>query len=310
MFVFLAGGVNYDNLANLLSMAAIYYWVRVLKHENFVKNTAGWMFCVFSATLVKYPILPLALALTITWLIFIIKNRDTVFPLKFHLKKELLLGLLLLVAIIGNLAIYGRNLVTYRAITPPCTEILTEDACSQSPYFRRYQETALDPKLTVNIAINQGYPDPITYVIDSWLPNMFYRIFGILGHLSYFPPGIIILYRLLFYWVIALGVIYWKKPTYSDSNLIAVFGFYSLVLLITNYDSELVYGFRQIAIQGRYIFPVIGIAYVLLSRILASVPNKFIKYATLIIGLSLFFYGGPIKFLRYYNTEFLSWFIH
>ncbi len=116
----------------------------------------------FYATLVKYPILPLALALTITWLIFVIKNRAEIFPLKFNPKKEFLLGVMLLAVIVGNLAIYGRNLLTYRAITPPCTQILTEEECSLSPYFRRYQETALENKLTPSIALDQGYPDPIT----------------------------------------------------------------------------------------------------------------------------------------------------
>ncbi len=145
--------------------------------------------------------------------------------------------------------------------------------------------------------------------MDSWLPNTFYRVFGILGHLSYFPAGIIILYRQLFYWVIGLGVVYWRQPSFTDINLIAVFVFYSLVLLITNYDSELVCGFRQIAIQGRYLFPVIGIAFVMLTKILTQVPNKIIKYTTLIFALLLFTYGGPMKFIRYYDTEFLNWFI-
>jgi len=39
MFVFLSGGVNYDNLANLLSMAGLFYLIRVLKKKNFVLNS-------------------------------------------------------------------------------------------------------------------------------------------------------------------------------------------------------------------------------------------------------------------------------
>jgi hypothetical protein len=309
MFVYLSGGVNYDNLANLLSMAAIYFLVRVLDHDPFVRNSLGWMICVFSGTLVKYPILPLALAMSIVWMIFVFMNRKRLFPIDFIIRGNLFFFILLFAVIAGNLAIYGLNLIAYRTLTPPCNEILAEAQCTLSPYYKRYNKIALEQKLTINQAIESGYPDPITYIFDSWLPNMFYRIFGILGHESYFPAKIIILYRLLFYWIIFLAIRYWRKPNFTHVSLMGIFIFYILVLLITNYDSELVYGFRQIAIQGRYIFPVIGIVYVLLSKVLSLVPSNKIKYATLVVSVVLFLYGGPIKLIRYYDTEFLTWFL-
>ena len=309
MFVFLAGGVNYDNLANLLSITAILFLVRVLIHRDFISNSLGWLISIFSGTLVKYPILPLALVLSIVWLVFIYKNKEQVFPLVFQLKRHLFSAFVLLALIVGNLVIYGYNLIVFQAITPQCGDILTKTECIISPYYQRYTETALERKLTISESIDSGYPDPATYIIDSWVPNMLYRIFGILGHLSYFPARTIIIVRLLFYWVILWTIRFWRKPSFVTSSMISIFSFYTLVLFIINYNSELVYGFRQIAVQGRYIFPVIGIAYVLFSIMIKNIPIRTIKYLTLIATLGIFIYSGPFKFILYYGTFFSGWFL-
>ena len=308
MFVFLSGGVNYDNLANLFSIAGIYFWVRALYGRDFIKSSLAWLICVSAGALVKYPVLPLVLATFIGWFIFVFINRKDIFPLTINKKSEIFLGIFSLLLIIGNLALYGYNLVLYQGIRPQCTQILTLEQCQISPYLNRYNESALDQKLTITESINMGYPDPISYTIDSWIPNMFYRIFGILGHKSYFPTGMIIFYRLLFFWTLFLIIKYWKRPSFAIFGMMAVFLFYTFVLLFTNYDSELVYGFQQIAIQGRYLFPVIGIAYVLFAKLLTTIPNKSVRIMTLLATVVLFFMGGPIKFIVFFRTIFSSWF--
>lgn len=309
MFVFLSGGVNYDNLANLFCMAGLYFLTRALNRKDYVSNSLGWMICICLGTLIKYPILPLALAMGVAWLIFTLKHRKALFPLTFAGPKLIVLGGLLVLLIFGNLAIYGVNLVTYHAILPKCTDLLSDDQCAISPYVQRYEEIRLDHKLSILESIQLGYPDPFQYVIDSWIPNMLYRIYGILGHLSYFPSHIIIFYRLLLLWFVFLLFKYWGKHTYIHYSLIGIILFYALVLLLTNYNSELIYGFKQIAMQGRYIFPVIGAAYIIYSNILMNVPNKILRIITLIVTIALFILGGPIKFIIRYGTIFLGWFI-
>jgi hypothetical protein len=309
MFVFLAGGVNYDNLANLFSMAGLFFFVRVLNHKKFIGNSYGWIISIFTGTLVKFTILPLALILIILWTIFTIKNKAKIFPLVFSIKRDILLTLVLVFIFLGNSAIYGYNLLTYQSITPDCTDILSIEQCKISPYSRRYEDLALEKKLTIDESIDLGYPDPLTYLIDSWFPNMLYRIFGILGHQSYFPTRIIIYYRLLIYSAIIFAVRYWKKPHFTYVSLIIIIIFYGTTLFFSNYDSELVYGFRQIAMQGRYFFPVIGITYVLFTLIINRIPTKFIRNLMLSFTLFLFIIGGPIKFLRFSDTIFSGWFI-
>lgn len=309
MFVFLSGGVNYDNLANLFSMAGLYFLVRILKNEDYLSNSLGWMLSICLGTLVKYPILPLALATGVLWLIFTLRRRKNLFPLHFKGVRQIIAGLVLLIVIITNLGIYGVNLLKFQSVTPDCLDILSKDQCEVSPYTTRSNEIGLDHKLSILESIELGYPNPIEYVIDNWFPNMLYRIYGILGHLSYFPSHIIVLYRLLFLWIILLAVRYIKQSSFLFIGLGSTFVFYMLVLLYTNYNSELAYGFKNIAMQGRYIFPVIGIAYVGISYVLWNVPNKIIRNLSLAATIILFLVGGPIKFITHNQTIFKDWFI-
>lgn len=309
MFVFLTGGVNYDNLANLFSMAGIYFLVRVLDGKPFLPNTMAWMINISAGTLVKYPILPLALTSGVIWIIYLARKRTQIFPIKLNIKQIVPLSVILVALLFGNIAIYGRNLVRFQSIVPNCVEILTEDQCELSPYVERHNELALSQSLTITDSIRLGYPDPLTYLIDSWIPNMFYRVYGILAHQSYFPPQIIILFRLLFYWMILLIFKYWRQPSFKIMVLGFIFLFYALVLFVINYNSELVYGFKQIAMQGRYIFPVIGIAYAFYAYFLEKVPHKIIRNMTLIATLGIFLISGPIRLIIDYGTIFTYWFI-
>ena len=310
MFVFLSGGVNYDNLANLLSMAGLFYLIRVLKKKNFVLNSMFWMICISLGTLVKYPILPLALIMFIIWAIFILANRNNLSIENVSSKRVIILGIILLLTVTGNLLIYGVNIIKFDSILPACNQILTEEQCELSPYFQRHQEIGLDKKLTVLESIELGYPNPVKYFFDSWIDFMLYRIFGILGHMSYFPSHIIIFYKLLLFWIILLGVRYIEKPSITILSIFGIFVFYLLVLFYQNYNSELTYGFIQVALQGRYIFPVIGLFYVIMSFMLNIVKKKPIEIITLIFIISLFLIGGPIKFILKYDLIFSYWFIN
>ncbi len=309
MFVFLSAGVSYDNLANLFSFVSLYFFIRVMNGKDYLSNSIGWILFICLGTLVKYPILPLALAMGSAWIIFTVLKRASIFPLKISRPKLILPGIFTALVIIGNLAIYGVNLLTYQSVTPACNDLLVKDQCELSPYVIRYREIALDDEMTVLESIQLGYPDPIEYVIYSWIPNMLYRIYGILAHLSYFPSHIITLYQLLFFWYLLLAFRYWKQHSFTIYSLVGIFLFYTLVLFYTNYTSELTYGFKQIALQGRYIFPVIGALYILIGSLFTIIQNRNLRFITLLITLALFFYGGPIKFLILRDTVFIDWFI-
>ena len=312
MFVFLSAGVNYDNLANLFSMASLYFLVRVLKGKRFMSNSLMWILLIGLGTLTKYTILPLALAMTITWVIHMIIRRRTIFPLKFSGWKTVMLIIIVLFVLVGNILIYGVNILQYQSITPPCREILLEAQCEISPYEKRSEAIANNPKMTVEESIAEGFPSPQRYAAVDWVKNMLLRTFGMIGHKSYFPLTLIAYYQVLVYGMLVLGLInllHYRKIPYIPIILLLISAFYAAILLYQNYQSELLYDFQHIAMQGRYIFPVIGLLYILLVYLIKWTPSKLFRWLVLIFIVCLFLIGGPFVILRGYDTIFSSWFV-
>jgi hypothetical protein len=311
MFVFLAGGLNYDNLANLLSLGGLYFFVRVLKHKNFLKNSLVWMILISVATLVKFTILPLALALGVSWIVFLILERNQIFPLYLKDLKIFILLCILFCLVFGNFLIYGINLIRYQSIRPSCNDILDQEYCVSSRFYIRHEEKALENKLSVNESINQGFPNPIEYVTNVWPRLMLLRTFGIPGHEGYkvySPVSLVDYFQILLYSMIIISFLFWRKPSFLLNSLIGISFFYTIVLIYQNYQSELVYGFLHFAFQGRYIFPVIGPIYILFTKILKATPSKYIRWAILIFTIGLFIYGGLLSLILKYDTVFSSWF--
>ncbi|MBU2578423.1 phospholipid carrier-dependent glycosyltransferase [Patescibacteria group bacterium] len=309
MFVFLSGGVNYDNPTNLACTASLYFLVRLFNKKDFLSNSLGWLICISFASLIKYSVLPLVLALSVAWVVYIFKNRDQINLIHLKTDKSIVLITILAILIGFNFSIYGINLIKFQSLTPTCVDTFSHEVCSESFFGRRHLEMALPEKLTLIDAFRQGYPDPIRYVFDVWIREMLNRIFGIMGEQVYFPI-IIAYYHIALYWIVLLGFRYIKKPSFKIASLFGIFIFYALVLLNMNYNSELVYGFYKfVALQGRYIFPVISIAFVIYAYILTKVTNKAVRLITLFATVLLFLYGGPIRFIWYFNSVFSDWFI-
>jgi len=308
MWVFLAGAVSYDNLANLLCFAAILFFVRAYQGIDFQKNALFWIIMILLGCLVKITLLPIAGLLVLFWTITGNLQKQITGMKSVRSGIELSLIIISIILIISNLLLYGGNLIKYGSFTPTCMEVMDSTTCSLDPMHARYENLALPEKLSIAESIRQGYPNPLEYVFYSWIPNMLYRMFGILGHLSYFPSHIIIVFYMLFVWYFMLAFKYLGKLTKLICGLAGIFTIYSVLLLFLNYRNELVYGFRQIAMQGRYIFPVIGIAYILIALILEAVKNKTILWLTTGFTILLFLISGPIKFLTKSQTIFLGWF--
>jgi len=309
MWTFLSGSVNYDNMANMFCFAAILFFVRAYKGVDFQKNSLLWISMIALGCLVKYPVLPMAVLMAIMWVITgKLQQQLSGFKSAWSVKR----GILSVVAGVLTLSVfmlYGNNLINYRSLIPICADALDSRTCALDPMAVRYHEEALPQKLDILESIRQGYPNPLEYVFYTWIPKMLVRIYGILGHLIYYPSHITIVFYLLYVWFCMLGFKYLEKSKVLSRGLTLLLVAYAGILLLTNYNSELVYGFKNIAMQGRYIFPVIGIAYILMVRILEFVKNKTVFWLTISMTILLFFISGPIKFLVHSQTIFIDWFI-
>ena len=310
MFIFLAAAVSYDNLANLLCFISLIYLVRLLKGQPFFPNAFRSATWALIGTLVKYPIVPFAFFVILAILFFALRNRKQIF-VDVAIKKQLVnkTFIIFLLAFIGFLSIYGYNLLAYQSLTPRCEEILNQQQCALSLYAQRYEEIALPQKLSVMQAISEGRPDPITYVVNQWFDVLLSRTYGIFGHLQYYPSHSLIFFKVWWMIIFVLVIQNWAKGTKAVGYLAGILLAYTGVLIVISYNSELVYGFRHIALHGRYYFPVIGIAYVLATFGISQVKPKWFRISVLLFTLVLFVVSGPIKFFLQQNSIFAGWFL-
>ena len=279
MFVFLSGGVSYDNPTNFFCALGIYFFIRTLKNRPFIINSLAWIISIAFGALIKHTVLPLAAVMFVIWIIYLLKNRKDI-SLKIIENKILIFGLsFVLLIIVGlNFYLYGVNLIKYHSLKPSCYDTFSQEICDQSVFVIRARELGLPQKLTLVEAFKQGYPDPIRFTFDIWIREMLKRIFGIMGGVDNYFPINITYFHIAFYWILLLAFRYFKKIPLLIKSLILIFLFYAVVLIYTNYNSELAYGFyKYVALQGRYLFPVISIGFVLCTYIIEQVKNKIVR---------------------------------
>ena len=211
MFVFLAGGVNYDNLTNLFVMIGLFFLARVLNHRDFLPNSLAWMIFICAGALTKYTVLPLALGMLIIWILFLVKDHKKVTLQNFKKSTNILLFLILFILVIGNIAIYGFNLVFYQSILPPCEKMFPKSQCDLGFFHLQQKELGLEEKLTISESISLGYPGPIEYLFLYWIPIMFSHLFGVFGHQSYYSYYQVIIHILIFYFFILNALFSWRN---------------------------------------------------------------------------------------------------
>ncbi len=306
MFVFLAGGVNYDNLANLCGFAAIYFLIRLLRGQSFLANSLAWLNWILIGSLVKITILPLLAVTAVIWGVYFLRYRPEV-DLKV-VKRPLSIGLLVVFFVVAllNFSLYGMNLIQYHSVEPGCLKLLTESQCEQNAVFLRDKNAAEGASL--RDMLNGNAQNPAAWSGQYWFPSMLKMAYGVMGGAIYTPTDLsIALYYLWFVWMVLLYIYFFKKMPLALHGLAVTIILYTIVLLTTNLSSELRSNFKHLGIQGRYIFPVIGTVYGVSVYSVSSIPNKLISGMTVLFTLALFFLNGPVWTLAYPSeTQFYA----
>ena len=163
MFVYLSGGVSYDNLMNLAAMASVFHLACLFKNEDFVKHTALTGIWVVIGSLAKEQFLMLATLVFLSWTFFTVKNHRKI-TLAFSWKK-IILCFLLLIAIGGFITFYGTNLVRYGKTVPACKQVKAEEFCYRYTLRRDFSEPLNLKWLWFN---RDNIPNPITYAQGYW----------------------------------------------------------------------------------------------------------------------------------------------
>lgn len=304
MFFFLSSGSNYDNLHNLLCSISILFAVRLVKGEDFWRNSF-WLFLVLGlAGLTKKTAIPLIGILMIVWLVIFIDKKP-----QWHMPqgKKLILFVLALAAIAMNVFMYGRNLLVYKTLIPGCNQLATETQCLTSNFIVREKEYALEEKMTIQEAVAEGYPDPVSYYFGYWSRVMVSRNVGVHGHKIYSNPlKDIVRFTLL--GLVVIGLAFFRKPPKEVLLLVAIAVAYTLTLFVYNYDMQLYYAFQGFAIQGRYVFPVVSCFLILIAHLLEILRPKALRIAAIFYVVILSITAGPLQIIYYYRSFFTNWF--
>ena len=299
MFPFIAGALNYDNLVFLVSTTAIYYFVKLMHFFSVVDLVKLGVALLFGA-LVKFTILPLGLMLV---LILIFNYRKSLKDLLSQSKRQLLayssIGIIALVLVgTGFLGLfierYGVNYVRYGTHKPQCDQVLSYEQCLHSALFKR------NLKFRDN-TIKSYIPTPM-YVLD-WANAIKKNTYGILGH-KRTNPTLLINYGSVLFWGLALIAILTKfsKREVIINYLLLVAIIYTSFLLVFNFFLFEKSG-RDLARQGRYLFPVLGLFYLgglhYIDRLLQATTLK----AAMFLIIALLFVSGSLPSYIYSTNQ-------
>jgi 4-amino-4-deoxy-L-arabinose transferase-like glycosyltransferase len=304
MFLFLSSSINYDNLANLFAVLSTLYFVKSLKDISSLKSILLMFIFLLLGVLTKFTLAPLAFIFVVILFYRWFKERKNV---KYRLKGTKLWILFgIFIGLVGlNIALYGMNIVRYQALVPECEVMLGHEACLENGVYYRDNVDMPSQEVdglggVVNMVIRGERLDPVSYTF-FWIYNMAGKVVGIMGDSSLPMSNYILpIYMLFLVGGIFLSVKYWEKKNVVLSALTISTIFYLLTILFTqNYTRYIDQGYPALALQGRYMFPVISSFYIVLVYYLFKLKNVKVRNVITILLVVLFFLGClPYFFLN------------
>jgi hypothetical protein len=302
MFVFVSGGVSYDNMMNLSSAAAMYHVVCVLKKDNYVRHTALAGIWLALGSLAKDQVALLSFLLFFVWLLHTIKYGKSI-RFDFSYVNFILITVLVF-AISLFLGFYGGNMIKYHSLKPKCHQVKPAEACTRFSYRDKHRQEVDYEQLWTS---RNEIIGPFEYALNYWLFNKINGIWGIISHNTYAPKFSTSLHGCLIIWAIFCMVRYWKRDDLISAALVAVTLGYVGYVFLFNYNNELRMGFRHYAVQGRYLFPVFGAFLALMVGSFLNIRSALLKRISLSLALILYFAGGLGTFIFRYSDVFITW---
>ena len=320
----LAGQINYDNL--LLPIAGLSFLLAIRISEELDKKrlpvaliAALLTVCMFG-TNVQYAFLPVfaGLGLWLAWsLVRAWRKGDLLIP-KLAKKswktatwgRKLAFALPLLLATIFFAHSYGHNVIVYQNLTPQCHQVESREFCAGYGPWQRNQEV-LAQDLTAN-------PNPVVFAA-GWTYRMFVAMFFTSSggaspqamYLSINPLPIIFATALVVFAVGSFLILRYRHKVFAGYNHIGMLMFvaflYVLSLWLRNYLDYQRLG-EKIAIQGRYVFPIILPCMVVFALAFRKYfgHRAHLKMALMSAVFVLFLQGGGA--LHYITSSNSSWY--
>lgn len=262
---FLAAHINYDNalilLTGLLLLLAVNF-VQGLKQRHINLQLLLGVFATgMVMTLVKYAALPIFAAVVLYLLVMWWRNRQAAQWQRIKGRAGTVLVLVTLVS--GGLFAerYGVNLVRYHTPVPDCGQVLSTEQClNYSPWRRNHN-------MSLRKAADTEY-SPL-YFNGEWFHGMWVRLFftldGAAGHYQTGRPMPVPSVSAIGFAAVSAGlfVVYaWRIFKRYDKRVLGLLAAaalsYVVILWLNGYKDHLYTGY-YVAINGRYLLPVMPV---------------------------------------------------
>lgn len=345
MFSFLSAAVSYDNLTNLLAAMSIYYLLAFFKYRSGTLLAASFI-CQLAGCLTKSSLLPLVLVLNLLLLIHEFKALHLLPTackewFRASWQRSFVLSLAIIIGMALNIQLYGGNYLHYGKLTPEMADVLSPEIAMQyriearNRIFTLFREGRIskieafdmaayadnsvgDSRTTVYLIENYDYLiksgapiiSPLAY-IPIWMNSMYMSIFGIFAHLG-MPAGNTRIWLFISLTVLAgLAFLYRWRPRESGwlpAELVVISGFYSVFLMYAvNYQVYLEFRATGLTLQGRYLFPVIGPIYVLMSYYLIQLARtNYVRLGIFMLVTLIFICSDFPYFLSFATPDWFA----
>ncbi len=295
MFVFLGASVSYDNLTNLLATLAVLEAVSLVREPGWRPllrlGLWGALGCLTKVTFLPVAALLAVLVPAMAWRQLWTSVGEAWGALRALRPAALALAAAVSLAAATGVVLYGGNLVRFGRLVPGCTQVLTLDQCLENRIFARdwvfrqylegrmsyaqaWRETArirnpgdrdharrlLDNERMYRLARPELLP-LWAYLREVWHRALEPTMFGVQAHVSLVrsPRSLAALDTFLFaafvLWVRRFSLRGEERIWAGLAALVA--GYYLILVGWFNYTHYLRTHAPLLGVQGRYLFPVL-----------------------------------------------------
>lgn len=303
----LAAHINYDNILMPLMAVLCLLVYRMIDEFNAgtlrAVSVLQLMVLGMLTSLVKYAYLPIlgAAILFLLWYgwkkLSCTQARESFVADWKALKRWQMIGLVALVLVSSVLFVqrYGVNAVKYHTPIADCGQVLPFEECSQyGPWIRNYDYAEQKGDVNAN---------PLAYTY-RWLHDLLYRLFfavsgPTINYANYPPlPVPYIAARILA--IVGFFAVCWYGRRMARSDPFVIFSMLAIILYcgalwVENYDQFVETG-QPVAINGRYLLPVLFLAAILIGRAAQYALARQARARMVIASLAVlcFLYGGGV----------------
>jgi hypothetical protein len=340
MFTVMSAAVSYDALVYVCAAAAIYHLTRYLLDQNPTQLLLMLLF-IGIGTLTKTSFLPvgaIAVACAAIGALRALRSNGVPTRLNVITRTRIALFLTVIAVALANAWLYVPNLARYGKLVPDKEQVYSDSVYMSSPVWARNTITAdfrmgrlsfRDAMILARDIENEHVrrdtehllrreegdrreglvfsPMPRYVYPIPWLRTMAETSFGLLAHESAVRTGVWLMpYGALALMAVAGLLMTWRpwRPENVENYLIVIVVFYALVLMQgVNYRAYLRSHELNIALQGRYLFPVLVPLAGLAAHYYLAPWSKRIQVGLFAVAAIIFLAGDLPFFLLTADTE-------